>query len=127
MWVILGVTKWDKKRNTELSGLIDLERVEVVLMRRRLRIRWLGHVARMEETRIPKCLLTCKPDKGKRSVGGQKKRWNDVIVGDLKNCELYTNWREEAQDRSTWWGWIKAAAEDANEELEIAEQSKKMS
>ena len=66
--VILGVTKWDKKRNAELRAMAGLERVEVMLMRRRLR--WLGHVARMEETHIPKCLLTCKPDGGKRSVGG---------------------------------------------------------
>ena len=61
-----------------------------MLMRRRLR--WLGHVARMEETRISKCLFTCKLDEGKCSVGGQKRRWNDVIVGDLNKCELYPNW-----------------------------------
>ena len=103
--------------------MTGLERVEGMLMKRRLR--WLGHVARMEETRIPKCLLTCKPDRRKRSVGGQKRQWIDVIVGDLKKCELYTNWREEAQDHSIWRGWIKAAAEDVNEEVEIAEQSKK--
>ena len=48
-----------------------------------------------------------------------------MIVGDLKKCELCTNWREEAQNRSIWRGWIKAAAEDVNEEMEIAEQSKK--
>ena len=35
------------------------------------------------------------------------------------------NWREEAQDRSIWLDWIKAAAENENEELEITEQSKK--
>ena len=79
----------------------------------------------MEETRIPKCLLTCKPDRGKCSVGSQKRRWNDVIVGNLKKRELCPNWREEVQDRNIWRGWIKAAAEDVNEEMEITEQSKK--
>ena len=48
-------------------------------------------MARMEETRIPKCLLTHKPDRGKCSVGGQKRWWNDVIVCDQKKCELYPN------------------------------------
>ena len=38
--------------------MAGVERVEVMLMRRRLR--WLGHVARMEETCIPKCLLVSK-------------------------------------------------------------------
>ena len=80
--VIPGVTKWDKKGNTELIAMAGLERVEVMLTRTRLR--WLGHVARMEETCIPKCLLKCKLDGGKRLVGGQKRWWNDVIVGDLK-------------------------------------------
>ena len=70
--VIQGVTKWDKKKNTKLRAMAGLERVEVMLMRRRPR--WLGHVVRMEETRIPKFLLMCKPDGGKRSVGGQKRR-----------------------------------------------------
>ena len=78
--VILGLTKWNKKRNTdcELRAMAGLERVEVMQMRRRLR--WLGHVARMEETRIPKYLLTCKPDGSKCSVGGQKRPWNDVVT-----------------------------------------------
>ena len=70
-------------------------------------------MARMEETRIPKCLLVSKLARGKCSVDGQKRRWNDVLV-----CEVYSNWREQAQDRSTWRGWINAAAEDVNEELE---------
>ena len=123
VWVILGVTKWDEKRNTELRAMAGLESVEVMLMRRRLR--WLGNVAKMEETRIPKCLLACKPDGGKRSVDGQKRRWNDMIVGDLEKCEMYCSWCEQVHDRSMWRGWIKAAAEDVNEKMEIAEQSKK--
>ena len=76
-------------------------------------------------TRIPKCLLRCKPDEGKHSVGGQMRQWNDMMVGGLKKSELCPNWCEEAQDRSIWRGWIKAAAEDVNEEMEIAKQSKK--
>ena len=47
------------------------------------------------------------------------------IVGDLNKCEVYPNWHEQAQDNGIWHGWIKAAAEDVNKEMEIAEQSKK--
>ena len=53
--VILGVTRWDKKWNTELRSMAGIERVEVMVMRRRLR--WLGHVERMADSRIPKGLL----------------------------------------------------------------------
>ena len=52
--VILGVSRWDKMRNTELRSLAGLERVEIMLMRRRLR--WLGHVQRMEGCRLPTCV-----------------------------------------------------------------------
>ena len=89
-----GVTEWDKKRNTESRAMAGLERVEVMLMRRMPRC-MLGHVARMEETRIPKCLLRCKLDGGKHLVGGKKRWWNDVIVGYVKKCELHPNLCEE--------------------------------
>ena len=48
--VILGVTMWDEKRNTDLRDMAGSGRVEVMLMRRKLW--WLGHVVRMEETHI---------------------------------------------------------------------------
>ena len=70
--VILGVTRWpwDKKRNTELRSMAGIERVEVMVMRRRLR--WLGHVERMADSCIPKGLLVCRPLVGKRSVGARR-------------------------------------------------------
>ena len=44
--VILGVTRWNQnqERNTELRAMAGMDRVEVMLMRRKLR--WLGHVSR---------------------------------------------------------------------------------
>ena len=46
-----------------------------------------------------KHLLVCKPVCRKRSAGGQKRRWNDVLVGELKRCDLMDDWRKTAQDR----------------------------
>ena len=51
---------------------------EVMVMRRRLR--WLGHMETMDISRLPKCLLVSQLLSGKRSVGGQKRRWNDLVV-----------------------------------------------
>ena len=42
LWAILGVSRQDMKRNTEFRLMAGTERVEVMVMRKRLR--WLGHV-----------------------------------------------------------------------------------
>ena len=78
--------RWDQKRKTELRSLGGLEKVDILIMRKWLR--WLGHVQRMEGCHQPKCLLVCKPSIGKRSAAGQKKRWNDVMMEDLKRRDL---------------------------------------
>ena len=67
--VCVYVCGGDKRRNTELRAEAGLERVEVILLRRRLK--WLGQVAMIVSTRIPKCMLVCKPEGGKRLPGGQ--------------------------------------------------------
>ena len=113
----------DKRRNTELRAEAGLQRVEMMLLRRRLQ--WLGHVARMDSTRIFKCVLVCKPDRGKHNPGGQKRRWADVVVGDLKRCECLQDWRQQVQDRRQWRGMVKVAAEGINEQMEEEERARK--
>ena len=54
----------------------------------RRRICCLGHLERMENSYLPKCLLVCRPASGKRSVGGQKRRWNDLVISDLQKCKM---------------------------------------
>ena len=61
LWVVLGVTRWDKMRNKHLQSVGGLERLEVMIMRRSLC--WLGHVERMEDSRLPKSLLVRRPDR----------------------------------------------------------------
>ena len=48
-------------------------------------------------------------------------------MDNLKKCELYVypSWREQVQGRMIWCGWISIAAEDLNEDLEVAEQKRK--
>ena len=47
------------------------------------RLRWTGHVARMEEGRIAFKILTSKPTE-KRLLGTLRGRWDDNIRMDLK-------------------------------------------
>ena len=121
--VILGVTRWDMKRNTMLRSLGEMERVETMIMKRRLR--WLGHLERMENSRIPKCFLVCRPVTGRRSAGGQKKRWCDVLVSDLKWCDMWDDWRKIAKDRGAWRCLVREAASDFNDHKEAHEKERK--
>ena len=80
---------------------------------------------RMDNSRLPKCLMVCRPEGGKRSLGGQKRRWCDVIQNDLQRCYLLTDWRQTASQREAWRGVVKLAADELNQELEDAEKKKK--
>ncbi len=70
------------------------------------RLRWLGHVARMENDRLPKMLLFSSLEgAGKR--GRPIKSWNDYVRKDLGNLGLALTWWRRCQDRPSW----KAAIE----------------
>ena len=56
----------------------------------------------MDESRLPRQLLVSALPSGKRSVGGQKCRWNDLLVRDLKKFGLGDDWRSKAMDRQEW-------------------------
>ena len=63
--VILGITKHDHKRNEEVRAATEQCTVGELVTRNRLR--WLGHVARMSEDRLPVQLLYgSREGKGKR-------------------------------------------------------------
>ena len=48
------------------------------------RLRWTGHVTRMSDERLPKKVLYGELQEGKRSQGGQKKRYKDTLKASLK-------------------------------------------
>ena len=63
------------------------------------RLRWAGHVARMEEGRSAFKILTDKPT-GKRPLGRSRRRWEDNIRMDVEElCINAGNWVDSAQDR----------------------------
>ena len=73
------------------------------------RLRWAGHVARMEEGRSALKILTGKPT-GKRPLGRPRRRWEDNIRMDLEKIGINTsNWVDSAQDRDYWRALVNAA------------------
>ena len=64
------------------------------------RLRWAGHVARMEEAMSAFKILIGKPS-GKRPLGRPRRRWEENIRIDLKEIDINTrNWVDSAQDRN---------------------------
>ena len=55
---------------------------------RQRRMRWLGHVYRMDDGRLPKDILFGQLAIGTRSKGRPMLRYKDVCKTDLKSCNL---------------------------------------
>jgi hypothetical protein len=65
------------------------------------RLRWAGHIIRMEEERIPKRVLngnfhTTRP------VGRPRTRWADVVQRDALQLLGIRRWRSKAANRDEW-------------------------
>jgi hypothetical protein len=63
------------------------------------RIRWLGHVERMEDNAMPKRMLKGKLY-SKRGKGRPRMRWLDDLESDLKM--IMKGWKEKMKDRKQW-------------------------
>ena len=87
-----------RRYNFELER--DFGEPNVVATVKTNRLRWAGHMARMNEFRAPKILFNKNPE-GRRSVGRPKMRWEDGVQADLKALEI-RNWQQTAQDRIRW-------------------------
>ena len=71
-----------------------------VLLRQR-RMRWLGHMARMDDDRAPKCVLFGELP-ATRPRHGPKRRWRDIVLNDLESLGVDKTWCGLAQDRDQW-------------------------
>ena len=77
------------------------ESIEATLRRRR--ILFAGFVARMEDTKLPKCVMFGEMVGGAGCVGGQEKEWMGCSLDDLRAFGINTNqWTTAAQDEGKW-------------------------
>ena len=73
------------------------------------RLRWLGHVARMEIDRLPKRVMEGSVESS-RAVVRPRMRWYDNAMEDLCNMGLQNpreEWIEMAADRRVWRGLVR--------------------
>ena len=72
------------------------------LLRQR-RLRWLGHVRRMDDGRIPKGILYAELTSGKIQIGRPQLRFKDVCKNDIRCFGIApSSWENLAQDRPRW-------------------------
>ena len=77
------------------------ESIEVTLRRRR--ILFAGFVARMEDTRLPTCVMLGEMVGGAGCVEGQKKEWIGCFLDDLRAFGINADqWTIAAQDEGEW-------------------------
>ena len=75
------------------------------------KLRWAGHVARMEEGRSAFKILTGKPT-GKRPLGRPRRGWEDNVRMDLEEIGINAgNWVDSAQDRNYWRALVECSIE----------------
>ena len=101
----LGITnkqQWEKRISSEeiREKWGDVDTVTTKLTKRRLE--WLGHLARMQDQRIPKItLFSWLPQS--RPPGGPRRRWRDLVKKDIKDAGIAENtWYKEALHREKW-------------------------
>jgi hypothetical protein len=98
---------WRKLHNDELHILYSSPNIVRVIKSRRMK--WAGHVARMEEGRGIYRVLDGRSE-GKRSPVRPRRRWEDNIKLDLREKGIDgENWIRLAQDRVQWRDFVNTA------------------
>ena len=87
-----------RNNNMEIDNLT--EGADIVRFIKAQRIKWLGHIQRMDQARPTRKILDWKP-MGTRPVGRPRQRWQKDVTDDLKKLKV-KNWKEIVEDRRTW-------------------------
>lgn len=116
---ILGISWQDHVPNKDVLEQAGTLSMFALLIKRRLR--WLGHVTRMKDGRLPKDILYGELATGSRPTGRPALRYKDVCKRDLKAGGIAPAGLEAlAADRSKWQSTTRSAIKTA--ELKREEQ-----
>jgi hypothetical protein len=106
---IKGRSRRERIRNTTTRKELGAE-VTVVEKIQNRRLRWFGHVERMDNRRLPVAALHGWVE-GERSRGRQRKTWIDNVKEDLKSKGTdLTMVCETVRDRALWRNFIRASS-----------------
>ena len=91
---LLGITWKDKVRNEDIRNQTKLQRMYLIIKERRPR--WLGHVLRMEDDRIPKQATRWQMVSCTRRAGRPRSNWIDTVSRDMKSIAMAWEDAEQA-------------------------------
>ena len=114
---MFGISKLTHFTNFDLRKLTGQQTIQSKMMTNRLR--WLGHVMRMQDDRMPKRMMFARLQTA-RPAGGAKQRWKDCVQHDLRSMGLEDGWSDLAQQRDKW----HAATEGGVKKWERAKNAK---
>ena len=98
---LLSIRWQDRVPNVEVLRRADLPSIQALLGRRRLR--WLGHLHRMDKKRIPRQLLYGELANGQRKRGRPQLRFKDICKSTMLPFQIdHTNWEATAEHRGLW-------------------------
>jgi len=82
----MGITWKGKVSNERVRAQTQLEKINLIVKERRLR--WLGHVLRMDNNRLPRQAVHWNISNTKRKPGKPQKNWIDTIQQDSKSIGM---------------------------------------
>ena len=120
---LLGITWQDRIRNEDVLERAGTRSMHCILKQKRLR--WLGHLCRMKDGRIPKDLLFGELATGTRPLGRPRLRFKDTCKQDLKDCGIEPADLQTASSNRTNWRSISRLGSRQAEERKASQQRKK--
>eukprot|EP00745_Piridium_sociabile_P015833 TRINITY_DN23640_c0_g1_i12.p1 TRINITY_DN23640_c0_g1~~TRINITY_DN23640_c0_g1_i12.p1 ORF type:complete len:112 (-),score=21.51 TRINITY_DN23640_c0_g1_i12:2-337(-) len=96
---ILGIRWQERVSNVEVPDRAKLIIIQAMLMKAQLL--WVGHVIRMDDTRMSRQLLYGELETGKRDQGRPRKRYNDTWKSNLQWCNTQPKELEHCERQPT--------------------------
>ncbi|GFS08505.1 hypothetical protein ElyMa_001275600 [Elysia marginata] len=123
--IILDVHWTDYVSNVAILEQAGLPSIEAMIVKSRLR--WVGHVHRMDDHRLPKIVMYSELSSGYRERGAPRKRYKDSLKRTLSACDIdVQGWSDLATDRSAWRCIIQEATTKFEEERITAANNKRL-
>ena len=120
---ILGIKWQDRIPNTDILEQAGLPTIFTLVSQRRLR--WLSHVRRMKDGRIPNYLFYGELSEGSRPRGRPRLRFKDTCKRDLKSARIEVqSWEDLAESRDCWRAAVHSGTAQAKQ-ARIGQQKEK--